>query len=789
MNAVKFAVLGLVGVIGLLISTFGPFKIPYAETLAKTYYRHAIAGLLIVALLLGGLIAIAVHTLNPNQFKSQIVRYVQERTQRELILDGELELSWFPKLGFTAGKASLSQHRSAREFAAIDSARVTIAWLPLLRRQVQIDWAEVDGLRAQVVRFKDGTTNIDDLMRDLATISPERIDIEGLHLKRATLQWNDEMVFQRGSLNDLQLSVGRLTDGMAAPVTASLRVDAPHAGIDARLSLKGRLLFDAQAKRIELAKIDAQLEGKSLGVDNLALRMLADVTGHLGLNTLSAENVVITSSSKSGLSVLNARLAAPELRFIERRFQGSQLSMDFSVAHPDQTLTAALQVPSFESSGRTLRGATANAQVSIRAAGAHQRAQLSSPVLFDLDAGPRLEFEAIDTTASASHPALASEIALVAGGKAVLDMGQRSLHLALAGKLGSQELRGQLALTDWRRPHWTFEVAAETIDLDAMLAQPCMARWNDDALAVDLSALRELSLAGQLRAEKLKVCGLTARSFSAQFDAQRSALHITPVKALAYGAALEGSVAIDAAGAPRIAFKGNFSELDLRALRADLAQLPWLEGRAALAWDVQATGGSLGTLRAGLSGPLTLGVHSGKMVGVDLRATMLEGRGDVGKASPSLQQDFNAGAVTQFGDMKAHIELREGQAHGQSLAVSAGPIQAVGTGELWLDAGRLDIRLDASVGKAGQELAALTGVSVPIQVTGSWRAPRYTFDFGAATGGVATRPMDPVPQAVEVAQSSSAAPEAAKPAAVVKTVSVPVQPTSAKRASPAPKAR
>ena len=87
MNAVKFAVLGLVGVIGLLISTFGPFKIPYAETLAKTYYRHAIAGLLIVALLLGGLIAIAVHTLNPNQFKSQIVRYVQERTQRELILD------------------------------------------------------------------------------------------------------------------------------------------------------------------------------------------------------------------------------------------------------------------------------------------------------------------------------------------------------------------------------------------------------------------------------------------------------------------------------------------------------------------------------------------------------------------------------------------------------------------------------------------------------------------------------------------------------------------------------
>ena len=52
MNAIKYALLGLYGVIGLLLSTFGPFKVPFAEALAKEHYRYAIGGLLIILLIL-----------------------------------------------------------------------------------------------------------------------------------------------------------------------------------------------------------------------------------------------------------------------------------------------------------------------------------------------------------------------------------------------------------------------------------------------------------------------------------------------------------------------------------------------------------------------------------------------------------------------------------------------------------------------------------------------------------------------------------------------------------------
>ncbi|HEY6353682.1 MAG TPA: AsmA family protein, partial [Burkholderiaceae bacterium] len=289
LSAVKSAMLGIFGMVGLLISAVGPFKVPFAETLAKTYYRQAIVGLVVVVALVAGLITAVVKLFDPNQFKDQLVRWVHERTQRDLVLDGDLSVSYFPKLGLESGKASLSQRRSAREFASIDKARVTIAWLPLLRGRVHIDSAEVEGLRAQLVRSKDGSTNVDDLAHDVAAIESANVDLDSLRLTRSSLQWNDEMVWQRGSLNELQIELGRLADGLASPLNASARIDAPGAGIDARLQLKGRLLFDAAAGRIELGRIDGSLEGSALGIDNLALHLKGDVTGSPRERSLSAD--------------------------------------------------------------------------------------------------------------------------------------------------------------------------------------------------------------------------------------------------------------------------------------------------------------------------------------------------------------------------------------------------------------------------------------------------------------------------------------------------------------------
>ena len=645
MKAIKYALLGIVGVIGLVISTFGPVKIPFAETLAKTYYRYAIVGLTVVLVLLGGLIAVAVNVFDPNQFKGQIVRWVQERTQRELALEGEVKVSWFPKLALETGRASLSQRRSTREFASVESARVTIAWLPLLRRQVLIDRAEVVGLQAHIARFKDGTTNVDDLWRDAATISPASIDLDGVHLTRSTLHWHDEIDWQRGSLNDLQIDLGRLADGQAGPLAASARVDAPNAGIDAQLALKGRLLFDSKAGRLELAALSAQLDGKALGIDNLALVLKGELTGQPAQRTFSAENVVVTSASKSGLSVFNARLVAPELKYAEHRFAGGPLSLDASVAHPDQTVTGALQWPRFEWTDGALRGSAAAAQWSVRGTGAQWRGQGTSPLALYLDAGPRIHLDAIELGVGLQHPALSAEVPLKATGKLDVDFALQTARLALAGTLAEHDARLDLELADFRRPRWQVGAELARIDLDAMLSRPWLARWADDATPFDVASLRELSVGGSFRIGKLKAAGAQLSDVTAKLDAQRATLNVAPITAQAYGGALDAAVTIAAAAAPRLALKGTLAGIDTRALLADVARAPWAEGRGEFSWELRSEGGSVGTLRNGiaghLAGRLAVAGHYGRVLAGF--AELVFGFGVLGFAAGQQQSGGQAG--------------------------------------------------------------------------------------------------------------------------------------------------
>lgn len=759
MTAIKYALLGIIGVIGLVISTFGPIKIPFAETLAKTYYRYAIVGLTIVLLLLGGLIAVAVNVFDPNQFKGQIVRWVQERTQRELALEGELRVSWFPKLTIESGKATLSQRRSAREFAAIDSARVTIAWLPLLRRQVLIDRAEVAGLRAHITRFKDGSTNIADLWRDAGTISPASIDLDGVLMTRATLQWHDEIDWQRGSLNDLHVEVGRIADGQAGPVSVNARVDAPSAGIDAKLALKARLLFDSKAGKLELVALHGQLDGRALGIDNLALVLTGDFTGQPARHQLSAENVVATAASKSGLSVFNARLVAPELRVVEGRFQGSQLSLDASVAHPDRTVTGALQWPRFEWSEAALRGPAATAQVSVRGVGAQMRGQFTSPLALHLDAGPRIHLDGIELGASVQHPALASDLPLQASGRLDVDFALQTARLLLAGTLAGQETRVDLGLADFKRPRWRLDADAAHIDADAMLSRPWLARWDDDATPFDPAALRELTLEGSVRVATLKLGGASLIDVVTKLDAQRSTLSLAPISAKAYGGTLDAALTIAASAAPRLAFKGNVAGLDARAWTADVARAPWLEGRGDLAWELRSEGGSIGTLRGALTGSGSLGLQSGALGGIDLRAAVIEGQAETGAKGGVRHRAANFDELTRFAHLRAQFDVQDGRALAKGLDMQSDVVHAAGAGELSFASGLLDLRVNASIpggprARAGADTAGQSGAGVLLRVAGPWRQPSFAIDVGASAQPAPPSSAEASPPAAKRASSA-----------------------------------
>jgi len=96
----------------------------------------AAAGIVVLIVLA---IAIVVATFDPNKYKPEIAAAVKDGTGRTLAIEGNLGLTVFPSIGISLGKASLSEPNGSRIFAGVEQAKISLALLPLLSKQVVVD--------------------------------------------------------------------------------------------------------------------------------------------------------------------------------------------------------------------------------------------------------------------------------------------------------------------------------------------------------------------------------------------------------------------------------------------------------------------------------------------------------------------------------------------------------------------------------------------------------------------------------------------------------------------------
>ena len=168
-----------------------------------------------IVALLAALAAFLLATFDADKWKGEIGQLVQEKKGRSLKIEGELSLSLFPGVGLQLGRTTLSEHQSEQAFASLERARVSLRLLPLLSKQVVVDSVEIDGLKARLVRFKDGRLNIDDLLAKDDKAPPPRFDIAGVKFANGELAWRDEKAGQEVTLSGLNLTTGRLANAAA----------------------------------------------------------------------------------------------------------------------------------------------------------------------------------------------------------------------------------------------------------------------------------------------------------------------------------------------------------------------------------------------------------------------------------------------------------------------------------------------------------------------------------------------------------------------------------------------
>lgn len=303
----------------------------------KKWFKRGI--FTVVTLLIVTLVGVAVFllTFDPNAYKERVEQIVYERYQRQLKINGEIELSLFPRIGLSVADVSLSDRNSEQTFAAVDSARVAVAVWPLLWNHLVVDHVAVSGFKVWLSRNEEGAFNFTDLLQrstplqlqskrkpflsPIATAHAEsstplghdtdetvfQIDIAGLELKEGEIHFFDSSSQTQMRLVDLDINTGRMTFDQPFDVIfkGQLRGDKPQA--KATLTGQTMLQLEPHLRRYMAQRINVSLVG--------------DI-GHYKANT---------ATLRGGLELLTLTedLRARNIEFISQgRWQNSTITLN-----------------------------------------------------------------------------------------------------------------------------------------------------------------------------------------------------------------------------------------------------------------------------------------------------------------------------------------------------------------------------------------------------------------------------------------------------------------------------
>jgi AsmA protein len=243
--------------------------------------KFVLIGLAGLVVLLVAVAAIVAATFDPNDYKPLIVKLVQEKKQRTLDIPGRIKLTFFPKIGADLGKVSLSERGGKDAFASVESARVSVALLPLLRKQVVVDRVAIDGIRANLRRRKDGSTNFDDLAGGEDQTAPKDqqvlvLAVDGVNISNADIVYEDETGGARYELAGATLKIGKIGDGVSDDFSFKGRVRSKSPLADADVSLKTKYTMSLAKKQIGLRDVSAEISGTLAEMKNVAAGLSAN---------------------------------------------------------------------------------------------------------------------------------------------------------------------------------------------------------------------------------------------------------------------------------------------------------------------------------------------------------------------------------------------------------------------------------------------------------------------------------------------------------------------------------
>lgn len=762
--------------------------------MSKTIKIIAIVVAAVFALLAAG-IGILATTFNPNDYKPLIVRTVQEKKQRTIAIPGEIKLTFFPKIGADLGRVTLSEHKGSAEFLAIDKAKVSLALLPLLKKQLVVDRVMVDGLRANIKRYKDGSTNFDDLLsKEESSGEQLKFDIDSVDISNATLNFDDQQERRKLELGKLNLQTGKIANGVPSRLSLSSQVKSNNPVLDAAVALKSDFTIDLDKKHFILKNMDAGINGKLADFSGAVLRLTGNADLHPEVKHFVLDGIRFSGNGKHGTQAIEFTLDVPRLALTEDKVSGDKLDGDAKLVEGSRTVTAHFSAPSFEGSPQIFRLPAIALDATVKEAALDAKANIAGALSGDIDkllfSSPQvkltlsgkqddiaidgtlvtpltanmktqvIELSAIDAAFKLPNPGGGS-LRLNAAGQASADLGKQHVAATLKGKLDESSFDAKLGMSKFAAPAYNFDIGIDRIDADRYQGKGSKAGAGASAAPVgdgkaaaekpmDLSALQSLQASGALRVGALKFANLQLSNVRAEVHAAGGKLDINPLAANLYGGSASGAVSASGGKAPHFGVRQNLAGINIGPLLRDATGKERTEGRGNVSLDVSAAGATFSQIKKALNGSARLELRDGALHGINIAQSIRNAKAKIGELrgdAPAQSGTASATEKTDFSEMSGSFRITNGVAHNEDLNLKSPLLRVGGNGDVDIGNERLDYLVRATVvsnleGQGGPELQALKGLTIPVRLSGPFTAIGYRVDFQGLVKGLAQQKID-----------------------------------------------
>lgn len=723
----------------------------------------------LVSIAVAGAVYVAA-TFNPNDYKPQIIRAVKQSKQRNLHLDGDIKLSFYPNIGVSLSKVSLSEFRNDKEFAAIESARVSLALMPLLRRQVVVDEVAITGLKATLIKHKDGTTNIDDLLGQ-AGQKPEQakqeqakqeqpkaaqqknpaapaigFDIASVSLEKTSLGYRDEGSGAQYAINDLNLKTGRIAIGMPSKIDFSANLKANQPRLDINTQLKTTLSFDLDKNKYQLQGLDLQASGSVLDISNLKLQAGSDVSADMATQEFGAKKFSLNASGMKVKDNFQVALEAPALSLTRDKYSGDRLTLNAKLDGDFGNIAASLTMPGIEGSAQSFKVNALSLDLDVKQPEQAFKVKLSSPLSGNIKAQQfnlgNLSVAVTATGDKLPNKSVSSEM----NGSVQVDALKQSVQANLDGSLLQSQIKAKIGVKGFAEPAIKFDVELDQLDADpylpkasatsaapkspAALGASSAPKPKEPDQPLDLSALRTLNLDGSLRIGALKVMNVRSTQLRADVKALNGLVNINPLSAKLYQGSMNGSLSVNAQATPRIAIIQNLNGINVAALTKDAANLDMLEGKGNIGVNLTAQGNTVGAMKKALNGNFSLNVSDGALKGIDIDKKVLAAQAllSSGISAAVDMQATNPDEKTTFKEFKATFKVTNGVAHNDDLSLRSEQVWVTGSGDIDIGTDSIAYLAKAAIARTSDGKG---GITVPVHVSGTFTDLRYKLDYGA----------------------------------------------------------